>query len=128
MFLGTTYRIGAKHFLCPNCVKYTAAHRPQTTNRTSTLNSQIRLTRTDHTLTIKTKINTSSNILQLISSSSLIKYKLILCHMQHIALLTNLYVSFTRLPYVVLLSFSSINAALQVWGLLLSLPPAQSCL
>jgi len=58
----------------------------------------------------------------------LIKYKLILGQVQHIALLSNLYVSFSRLPNVVLLSFSSINAALQFWALLLSLSPAQICL
>ena len=119
--LGTTYRIRAKHFLCP-----TAAHRQQTTNHTSTFNSQIRLTRTDHTLTIKTQINTTSNVLQIQASWSLIKCKLILGHMQHTALLSNLYVSFMRLPYVALPSFASINAALQIWVLLLSLPPAQS--
>jgi hypothetical protein len=120
--LGTTYRNRAKHFLCPNCVKYTAAHRPRTTNHTSTFNSQIRLTRTDHTLTIKTQTNTPSNLLQLQASWSLIKYKLILGHMQHIALLSNLYVIFTRLLYVALLFLSRINAALQIWSLLLFLP------
>ena len=125
--LGTTYRIRAKHFLFPNCVKYTAAHRPQTTNHTSTFNSHIRLTRTDHTLTIKTQINTSSNILQLIASWSLMKYKLILGHLQQITILSNLYISFTRLPYVALLSLASINAALQIWALLLWLPPAHTC-
>ena len=125
--LGPTYRIRAKHFLCPNCVKYTAAHRPQTTNHTSTFNSHIRLTPTDHNLTIKTQSNTSSNILQLPASWSLIKYKLILGHLQQITILSNLYISFTRLPYVALLSLASINAALQMWALLLWLPPAQTC-
>jgi len=125
--LGTTYRIRAKHFRCPNCVKYTAAHRPQTTNHTSTFNSQIRLTRNDHTLTIKTQINIFSNILQLKASWSLINYKLILGHKQHIVILFYLYVSFACLPYLALLSLASINAALQIWAPLLWLPPAQSC-
>jgi hypothetical protein len=119
--LGTTYRIRAKHFVCTNCVKYTTAHRPQTTNNTSTFNSQIRLTRTDYTLTIKTQMNTSSNELvhtDHLVSRSLIKYKLIIGHMQHAALLSILYVSFTHLPYVAVLSLSGINAALPIWLLL----------
>jgi len=40
-------------------------HRPQTTNHTSTFNSQIQLTRTDRTVTIKTQTTTASNVLQL---------------------------------------------------------------
>jgi len=125
--LGSTYRIRAKHFRCPNCVKYTAAHRPQTTNHTSTFNSQIRLTRTDHTLTIKTQINTTFNVLHLIASWSLIKYKLIIGHMQNLSLLSIYYVSSTRLPYLALRFLVSMQAALQIWALLLWLPPAQSC-
>jgi len=122
--LGTTYRIRTKHFLYTNCVKYTTAHRSQTTNHNSTFNSQIRLPRTDHTLTIKTQINTSSNVLQLNTYWSLIKYKLIIGCMQHIVLLSILYVSFTRLPYVALLSFAGIYAALPILALLLcSLSP-----
>ena len=117
--LVTTYRIRAKHFLCP-----TAAHRQQTTNHTSTFNSQIRLTLTDHTLTTKTQINTPSNVLQLIASWSLIKYKPILGHVQLIALLSNLSVSFTRLPYLALLCLAGINSALPIWALLLPVQPA----
>jgi len=55
------------------------------------------------------------------------KYKLILGHLQQITILSNLYISFTRLPYVALLSLASINAALQIWALLLWLPPAHTC-
>jgi len=120
--LCTTYRIRAKHFVCTNCVKYTAAHRPQTTNHTSTFNSQIRLTRTDHTLTIKTQINTIYNLL-IHSSWSLIKYKLIIGHMQHVALPSILYVSFTRLPNVSLLSHADSKTALPKLALLYSTIP-----
>jgi hypothetical protein len=121
--LCTTYRIRAKHFVSTNCVKYTTAHRPQTTNHSSTFNSQIRLTRTDHTLTIKTQINTTSKIL-VKPSWSLIKKKIIIGHMQYVALLSIFYVRFTRLPYVALLSFASCNAALPIGALLFfSLPP-----
>jgi hypothetical protein len=49
--LGTTYRIRTKHFVRNNCVE---SHRPQTTNNSSTFNSRIRLTCTNHTLLIKT--------------------------------------------------------------------------
>jgi hypothetical protein len=66
--LCTTYRIRAKHFVCTNCVKYTTVHRPQTTNHTSTFNSRIRLTLTDHNLTIITQITICLNELQLKSS------------------------------------------------------------
>jgi len=47
--------------------------------------------------------------------------------MQHLALLSILYVSSTRLPYVALRSLVTIKAALQIWALLLWLPPTQSC-
>ena len=115
--LGKTYRIRAKHFVCTNCVKYTTAPRQQTTNHTSTFDSQIRLIRTDHTLTIITQMNTSSNVLvhtDHLVWRSLIRYKLIIGHMQHVALLSILYVSFTRLPFVALLSPSGINTALPI--------------
>ena len=120
--LCTTYRIRAKHFVCTNCVKYTTAHRPQTTNHTSTFNSQIRLTRTNHTLTIETQINTTSNTL-VQSSWSLIKYKLIIGHMQHVAIPLILYVSFSRQPYVALLSHTDSNAALPILAELFYSPP-----
>jgi hypothetical protein len=38
--------------------------------------------------------------------------------MQHVALLSILYVSFKRVPYVVLLSFAGSNAALPILALL----------
>ena len=41
--------------------------------------------------------------------------------MQHVALLSILYVSFTRQPYTALLSLSGINAALPIWVLLFAL-------
>ena len=91
---------------------------------TTPFNSQIRLTLTDHTLTTKTQINTPSNALQLIASWSLIKYKPILGHVQLIALLSNLSVSFTRLPYLALLCLAGINSALPIWALLLPVQPA----
>ena len=110
--LGTTYRIRAKHFLCTNFVKYTAAHRPQTTNHISTLNSRIQLTLIFHNLTINTQITTCCIDFPLNASWTLIKYNLILGHMQHLALLSILYVSSTRLPHIAILSTAGNNAAL----------------
>ena len=118
--LGTTYRTVAKYFLCTKCVKYATAHRPQTTNHTSTFNSRIRLTLTDHNLTIITQITICCNDFRLKASWTLIKYNLILGHMQHSALLLILYVSSTRLPKIALLSIAGNNAALSPWALLLS--------
>jgi hypothetical protein len=92
--LGTTYWIRAKHFLCTNCVKYTTPHRPHTTNHTSTFNSRRRLSHTDHTLKIK-QFNAFSAVLQQ-ASWLLIKYNVIIGHMQHIALLSILYVCFAQ--------------------------------
>jgi hypothetical protein len=86
--LGTTYLIGAKYFVCTSCVKYTAGHRQQTTNHTSTFNFRIRLTLIDHNLTIITKIIVCYNELHLKTSLSLIIFNLILGHMQHTALLS----------------------------------------